>query len=245
MENIENALALARVRMVRHLADAIPACEIWYTGTNVSATVTVDGTTKEITLHTPAGTVAPGIGTAGLLDTDTAYTTWGALADTVNGHPDWHCRLISVLRSAATDGVLVTSATARDCSQSAVQCLMDTGVATYISLGVCPTGFGVSGEGHRNSVFWVQAVGTDASNDLDWDVYECDDVNKVERLVFSLAGAATTAESEYPLTGPFPVPLHETKPGNRLLLIYESGTGASPSGATDYIEAIVRTAKLA
>lgn len=170
--------------------DLAVALRLRYIGTGSVTDVTVITATSVATTTTDGGT-----------DTYTfaTYATMGALADAITAAGIFECKVLDVLRSAASDDALlaeVISVPTYDENGNAVYDVkVDTSGMFYA--GACLSGsrgFDTMTKNHRvklNTISYVANMGTASANQL--KIYARNCTTKAERLVYQGLSVDTTA----------------------------------------------------
>jgi hypothetical protein len=232
LDSLQTRQILAKGVVIDNVADAPVALRLRYIGT---------GTVTSVTTVTATNVVL--ITSDGLTDTYafSAYITMGALADAINAAGIFECKVLDVLRSAASDNNLLASAlTATNSVDDLGNAVYDihTDTSAFFQLGVCLTptrrSFGAP-TGHRvhlQEIKYYATLGNAAADDV--QIWKRN--GTVETQIFgelSVSATATTinfASGEGKLTG---------NPDEELVVILKDSVSLSDTAATLRVTGIV------
>lgn len=185
--------------------------------------------------------------TPGTIDlTNTAVDTMGELVDFINGLADYKARLVGCLRAddADTIGALVAVSGVEAKTSTGLGLALDTSVCDHLSFEVSAyDGYIYSGTSknvpRKDSDFGRQAVnslvriaGTLAYTGADlFRVWEMDDFNKTETLIYQQLVSVVLAASTSAGTTTFPGAGITGRPGTRLLV---RASAATTMACTNY-----------
>ena len=190
MEGLKTRALLASGVSVYKGTDKAVALRLKYKGTGtVTSVATITATSVE-TITSDGGTDTYLFAT---------YATMGALADAINAANIFECKVLDVLRSAASDDALLaetlTTPTQDENGNNVFDVKVDTSGMFYV--GACLSasrGFGGLTAGHRvhlQQIDYVANMGTAAADGL--KVYARNCTTGAERLVYAGLSVDTTA----------------------------------------------------
>lgn len=198
MASIETAkisLLTAPSKPIGHLANLVPAGEIWYDGSNAAGVpvtaATVAHATDTLTL-TINGAVDSRIGASGLIDcNDSAYDTYGELSDHINSVDGWHFRLLGPLRADSTDADLNELAAANCFKLPKQLTITTTTIHSYCISNATGT---MAAGGSTSFDRKVQAIYDEhgAANCLFYFLYNGTDTGIITMTIYSINGATNT-----------------------------------------------------
>lgn len=164
-DSLEIRKLLAKGVVLQVSSDQSVALRLKYKGTGTVTSVTVVTATAVTIITSDGGTDAYDFAT---------YTTMGALADKINADGVFECKVLDVLRSAASDNnILAAALTATNAVDEAGNAVFDlyTDSSAFFQYGVCLSahrGFGLP-KGHRvtlSAITYVANVGTAAADSV-------------------------------------------------------------------------------
>ena len=197
------------------VTDADIGIALRYVGSLASATVTVasgDLTFKHGVAASEAvdATIDSGGDDEGVIDvSDANANTMGEVVDLINASANWEARLVGSLRTDASAAELLNRSETTITSATNFLPLYKDTSATF-NLGICIGPFALELLKGATNGAWitdaeiarsraeVQLIThnmTFGSGTNSINIYDIDPVNKVETLIFSYAGAATTVEA--------------------------------------------------
>jgi len=178
-----------------------------------------------------------GFGSAGT-EADGSHTA-GSMCDTINGFDGWHAGMIGALRADTIVATLVDKG-ATGCGDLSKMwfCFWDSADTGNLFLNACigAIGYGINPKNYQASLYYFDGLITAGADSTDAYVYECDDVARTEVCVLRLHVTQDT-HLPFPTYGPGKSPIHTAKPGNRILVRFETSTGSKPV-ADDYLYAV-------
>lgn len=202
--------------------------KIKYVGTQKSATVEVNASGLILLKHGVAGSEAADttiqIGaTPGTIDvSDASGNTFAEVIDHINGSANWEAYLVGALRAdssnASTGSLLARSATTISPNVD-LPLYKDTSKVLNLAVRIGKRS-AVSGSEERAAceIYSITSLNTFASGTNLIKIYEINEVEKTETLVYSLAGGATTAENTKTFVNNGRGSLGVSKVGNHLLV---------------------------
>ena len=190
MEGLKTRALLASGVSVYKGTDQAVALRLKYIGTGSVTSVAAVTATSVETITSDGGTDTFLFAT---------YTTMGALADAINAAGIFECKVLDVLRSAASDDAIlaesITTATQDELGNAVYDLKVDTSGMFYV--GACLSssrGFGGLTAGHRvhlQEIAYVANMGTAAVDGL--KVYARNITSGAERLVYAGLSVDTSA----------------------------------------------------
>lgn len=164
-DSLEIRKLLAKGVVLQVSSDQSVALRLKYKGTGTVTSVTAVTATAVTIITSDGGTDAYDFAT---------YTTMGALADKINADGVFECKVLDVLRSAASDNnILAAALTATNAVDEAGNAVFDlyTDSSAFLQYGLCLSahrGFGLP-KGHRvtlSAITYVANVGTAAADSV-------------------------------------------------------------------------------
>lgn len=203
---LQNPILIPKQPFLQLKADDLDiGLKLRYVGSEASATITVSSSGDLTFKQGDAGSevVDPSINSdddPGVIDvSDSSASNFGKVVDMINGSDNWEAYLVGVLRAdvsdASTGSLLARSETTININSDDTPLFKDTSKVLNIAIRVSRRNK-VNGEELKaaSEIYEIQSLNTFASGTNIIKVYEIDEVEKTETLVYSRAGGATTVE---------------------------------------------------
>jgi len=196
-EKTMNAILNPKQPVVKHFVDdADTGLTVRYIGPEASATVTVAANGDLTFKHGDAGSEAVDdtVGASGVIDvSDAAYNTFAKVVDNINGSPNWEAYIVDALRSDTSTDTLLAMSEATIAPKTDLALKKDTSVALNLGVRIGKRS-AVTGSDDISAaeIYRIDSLNTYASGTSIINVYEIDEVEKTETLIYSAAGGATT-----------------------------------------------------
>ena len=208
---------------------------VWHDGQPTEAGTAVTAATITVTADTSLtlginGAADSRVGSTGVIAHAT-WGTWGAIADEINRAQGWHARLRDARRANLPDHMSTMSETS--CFQTHVGVPQDTSDDGVFGAGISNWKYGTSQKNAVCALYYFYALVTDSGTPY-VHVYDCDDVNHTDQLVFK-ATIATTVAYPFPVYGPTGHPIYVAKPGHRIVVQTVGAGSGQPSASQLYV----------
>jgi hypothetical protein len=231
LNSLQMRALAAQTTSLRVLEDGPVALRIKHVASNAVTSVVVTSATNIVL------TDADGAATFAFA----TYSTLGKLADAINGHANWDCKILDGLRATLTTasnlvGGTLTPSTVLDEFGYSVQ--LDT--TTTFTFPIRATydrtvGAGIPFAGHRVKIVsfeYVMDVGTAAADKV--RIYECDPITRTDLQIWSAPSVDSTSTvtsfdfSKAPLTA---------KEGNDLVVLVTDAASITDA-TTNYLQVV-------
>lgn len=233
-------LIAAKLKSRSVLDDGDIGLIVRYKGAQASATVEVASTTGDITFkhgapgsETVDGTIDSGGNDPGVIDvSDASADTMGEVVDLINASPNWEAYLVDVLRTDDSRTLLLTLSAAqahKGIVPQGVRLFKDSSQNDNFDISIAimkrdfPSTFQQTDLAKINVLTGYVSNNTFGSGTNTIRVYEINPNTKVETLVYSRPGGATTVTQTVPSTE---VAI-SSDPGNYLLVRMVSSAAAA------------------
>lgn len=198
-----NSILSPKQSVSRHVVDDAPvSLVIMYVGDEASATVTVstDLTFKHGAAAAEAvdSTIDSGGDDAGVIDiSDANANTLGEIVDLINVSANWKAYIKDGLRADAAAGLLARSETTLTPNVTETPLYSDTSSDLELTIRI-GSRTSVNGTEEHSAAELLRVISTNtfSSGTNLIQIYEVDEVRKVETKILEMAGGATTAEQD-------------------------------------------------
>ncbi len=210
--------------------DGDVALKVRYVGSQASASVTVSSSGDITFKHGAVGalvvdpTINSGGDDPGVIDvSDATANTFGEVVDLINASANWEAYLVGALRSdnsnASAGSLLARTETTLTPKSTEVDLYNDTSKVLNLSVrvGVRTTVTGSEEKGAAE-IFSIISTNTYASGTSIVKIYEVNEIDKSETLVYQKAGGATTVEQTQTFVSNGRGSLGVSKQGNHLVV---------------------------
>lgn len=210
--------------------DVDVALKVRYVGSQASASITVSAAGDITFKHGAVGalvvdpTIDSGGDDPGVIDvSDASANTYGEVVDLINASANWEAYLVGGLRAdnanASTGSLLARTETTLVPKATEVDLYQDTSKVLNMSIRV-GTRTKVTGTEEKGAaeIFSIISTNTYASGTSLIKVYEVNEIDKSETLVYQKAGGATTVEQTQTFVSNGRGSLGVSKQGNHLVV---------------------------
>lgn len=201
------------------------ALRVKYVGSEKSATVTVSAAGDLTFKHGALGAEAVDstVGAAGVIDVSAAaYNTFGEVVDNINGSANWEAYLVGALRADSSDastGSLLVRSETTILPKTDLALYKDTSKVLELAIRVGKrSATSGSEEKAASEIFSITSTNTFGSGTSLIKIYEVNDAEKSETLIYQKAGGATTVEQTQTFVSNGRGFLGVSKQGNHLLV---------------------------